>query len=151
MKMRKNRTVRRADRSDSGTLARLAVQMWSDASVPELADSFAELAEKENAACFLMLADGQAVAFAQCGLRYDYVEGTKTSPVGYLEGIFVLPPYRNTGIAAELLSCCEAWAKEKNCTEFASDCELSNTDSLRFHLATGFEEVNRIICFSKPL
>ncbi len=27
------------------------------------------------------------VGFTQCQLRYDYVEGTKTSPVGYLERI----------------------------------------------------------------
>ena len=37
--------------------------------------------------------------------------------------------------------------KEKGCKEFASDCELSNTNSLNFHLAVGFEEVKRIICF----
>ncbi len=33
--------------------------------------------------------------------------------------------------------------------EMASDCELQNTDSLKFHLAMGFEEANRIICFKK--
>lgn len=35
--------------------------------------------------------------------------------------------------------------------EFASDCELSNEDSLLFHRNIGFEEVNRIICFKKDL
>ena len=145
------KTVGRADRSDSGTIARLAAQMWRSASVRELEEEFAKLAGNENAACFLKFADGQPVAFAQCGLRTDYVEGTDTSPVGYLEGIFVLPPYRNRGYAAELLSCCETWAKGKNCTEFASDCELGNDGSLQFHLATGFEEANRIICFKKKL
>ena len=33
----------------------------------------------------------------------------------------------------------------------ASDCELSNEGSLRFHLATGFQEAGRIICFIKQL
>ena len=33
--------------------------------------------------------DGRPAGFAQCQLRRDYVEGTKTSPVGYPEGIFV--------------------------------------------------------------
>ena len=42
-------------------------------------------------------------------------------------------------------------AKEKGCREFASDCELTNTQSLSFHLACGFEEANRIICFTKKL
>lgn len=35
--------------------------------------------------------------------------------------------------------------------EFASDCELDNEDSLKFHLKMGFVEANRIICFTKRL
>jgi aminoglycoside 6'-N-acetyltransferase I len=71
--------------------------------------------------------------------------------VGYLEGIFVSEPYRKKGIARQLLTACEGWAKEKGCTEFASDCELTNIQSLRFHQSIGFEEANRIICFTKKL
>ena len=40
------------------------------------------------------MVDGCAVGFAQCGLRRDYVEGTDSSPVGYLEGIFIKEEYR---------------------------------------------------------
>ena len=79
------------------------------------------------------------------------MEGTDSSPVGYLEGIFVTEGYRQNGFAAELLTECEKWAKEKGCTEFASDCELDNIDSLRFHMAMRFMEANRIICFRKEL
>ena len=39
----------------------------------------------------------------------------------------------------------------KGAEEFASDCELKNTDSLKFHLNIGFKEANRIICFVKNL
>ena len=39
----------------------------------------------------------------------------------------------------------------KKCIEFASDCELTNIESLQFHLAIGFAEANRIICFTKKL
>lgn len=35
--------------------------------------------------------------------------------------------------------------------EFASDCELTNKDSLRFHRGLGFTEANRIICFTKKI
>lgn len=59
--------------------------------------------------------------------------------------------YRLKGIAASLCKECENWAKEMGCTEFASDCELTNTDSLHFHLSIGFREENRIICFKKNL
>ena len=33
----------------------------------------------------------------------------------------------------------------------ASDCELTNTASLNFHLSIDFQEENRIICFKKML
>ena len=89
--------------------------------------------------------------FAQCQLRYDYVEGTETSPVGYLEGVFVDPAYRKQGHGRALVAACEDWARKQGCREFASDCELSNTQSLAFHLASGFREAGRIICFTKPL
>ena len=45
----------------------------------------------------------------------------------------------------------EKWAMEIGCKEFASDCEIDNTESLEFHLAIGFTEANRIICFTKQL
>jgi aminoglycoside 6'-N-acetyltransferase I len=46
---------------------------------------------------------------------------------------------------------CEQWAKEKGCSEFASDCELDNEVSRQFHINLGFNEANRIICFTKKL
>ncbi len=114
-------------------------------------DEFREIVAKEDAVCFIKYVDDKQIAFARGQLRYDYVEGTESSLVGYLEGIFVAEEYRKSGYAAELLGECEKWAKEKGCTEFASDCEFVNEESLKFHLALGFEEANRIICFRKDL
>lgn len=37
----------------------------------------------------------------------------------------------------------------EGCTEFASDCELDNTESSKFHLNLGFEEENRIIALKR--
>ena len=136
---------------DAGVLAALAMQMWTDHEPEELTEEFRELIRNAEAACFLKYDGGKPIAFAQCQLRHDYVEGTEHSPVGYLEGVFVSEAYRRKGCAAALLSECEKWAKEKGCTEFASDCELENADSLSFHMAVGFEEANRIICFRKRL
>lgn len=105
----------------------------------------------DGAQFFLQCCDGVPVGFAQCQLRRDYVEGTDSSPVGYLEGIFVREEYRRRGLARQLLAACEGWARAQGCREFASDCELHNLDSLRFHLGIGFTEANRIICFTKKL
>ena len=146
-----NLTITKARKEDALTVAKLAIQMWEDNVLEELADEFAKMMGSSEAAVFLGIVDGQAIGFAQCQLRHDYVEGTETSPVGYLEGIFVEEAYRRKGFAKQLLAACESWAKEQECTEFASDCELDNTESLKFHLGLGFEEANRVICFTKKL
>lgn len=143
--------IKRAEISNAAAVAELALLLWPEHRLEELTGEFEELISQDEAACFLAYAGDTAVGFAQCQLRHDYVEGTSSSPVGYLEGIFVMPAYQKRGIARILLSSCESWAKEQGCTEFASDCELDNHDSLRFHLSVGFEEANRIICFTKTL
>ena len=143
--------IRNANFDDLPALAVLGIQLWPGHSADELSAEFADILRSSDAAFFLAFSGEKAVGFAQCQLRHDYVEGTESSPVGYLEGIFVRPEHRRRGISAALLSACESWAKEKGCQEFASDCELTNDESLRFHLALGFREANRIICFTKKL
>lgn len=143
--------ITRATIDNAKTVAELAIKMWKSHTIEELTEEFSDYIRKDNCMVVLALLDGHAVGFAQCGLRYDYVEGTDTSPVGYLEGIFVEAHYRKNGLAADMLYACQNWAKEQGCTEFASDCELVNEDSLKFHLKLGFEEANRIICFTKKL
>lgn len=129
----------------------LIIQLWPDNSKDEAREIIKEyLYGKENGA-FIHFVDNQCVGLALCSLRHDYVEGCESSPVGYLEGIVVDKMFRKNGITKALCNKCEQWAKDKGCKEFASDCELTNEDSLRFHLNIGFTEENRIICFKKKI
>ena len=143
--------IKKASASDASEIARLAVLMWNTSTVQELTCEFSDLIRQGKGQLFLKYDQGMLIGFAQCTLRYDFVEGTDSSPVGYLEGIFVKEAFRHKGYARELLSVCEKWAKENGCREFASDCEIDNDGSFRFHIAAGFEEANRIICFTKKL
>ena len=137
--------------ADAADVAALACELWPDHPLEEMGEEFASLLAREDAAVFLYREQGEAVGFAQCQLRHDYVEGTETSPVGYLEGIYVRKGARRQGVARKLLAACEDWAKSKGCAEFDSDCELDKTDSQRFHRAVGFEEANRIVAYVKKL
>ncbi len=143
--------IRRATFEDVSAVTNLALQLWPQNDFSELSEEFSETIFNSDAAFFLAFQGEQPIGFAQCQLRRDYVEGTGSSPVGYLEGIFVTEDFRKNGIARRLLTACESWAKGKGCTEFASDCELINAQSLQFHLSVGFLEANRIICFTKKL
>ena len=139
--------IRKAAKKDIPVLAGLMGLLWPQHTAAEMEMELEETMAQEETAFFLAEESG----FAQCSLRHDYVEGTESSPVGYLEGIYVAETARNRGVARQLVAACENWAKEKGCREFASDCELTNTQSLRFHLSVGFAEANRIICFTKKL
>ena len=149
--------IYKAGEADVHDVASLAVNMWDGQTVDELTETFSNVVRSDNSAIFILSLDSnanalhKAVGFAQCGLRFDYVEGTHSSPVGYLEGIYVEKPYRRQGYAKQLTEKCEQWAKEKGCREFASDCELDNEISLKFHLNAGFSESNRVICFNKQI
>jgi len=82
--------IKRAGTDKAGELAGLAVRMWPDHVPEDLAEEFRRLAMKDDADCFIRYVGDRPAAFAQCQLRRDYVEGTGSSPVGCLEGIFVL-------------------------------------------------------------
>ncbi len=95
--------------------------------------------------------DGVALGFAEAALRRDYVNGCKTSPVAFLEGIFVKPEARGKGIARALVGAVEGWAREQGCSEFASDAPIGNLVSADMHRALGFAETQRVVFFRKVL
>ena len=143
--------IYKASESDIPAIVGMASLLWENTIIEELATEYAGIIHSDECAVFLLKKGNTTAGFAQVQLRHDYVEGTSSSPVGYLEAIFVKSEYRKCGYAKELLKYCELWAAKKGCAEFASDCELTNDISLAFHLNMGFTEANRIICFTKKL
>ena len=130
---------------------KLVMKLWPGHEEAEMLECVQEYVEHEEKTVLLAKEEGLYWGICLVSLRHDYVEGTEGSPVGYLEGIYVEKEHRNLGTARALLKGAQQWAKEKGCREFASDCEMDNTESLAFHLACGFEEANRIICFVKEI
>ena len=75
----------------------------------------------------------------------------QTSPVVFLEGIYVLPADRRSGSARLLCGAIAAWGKSAGCSELASDAPLDNHVSHSFRAALGFEETQRVMFFCKDL
>ena len=88
--------------------------------------------------------------FAEIGVR-KFAEGCHSSPVAYLEGIWIDPDARRTGVASALVRTAKEWARAHGLREFASDCDIKNRESEAFHFAVGFTEVQRSICFRLDL
>jgi len=132
-------------------LTDLAMHLWPDNQRDSLKEDFNKVKELENHKLYLAIKNDEYVGFIHLSLRTDYVEGSNSSPVGYVEGIYVEPGYRNLGISRELIKHGEKWAMTKGCTQMASDIEMDNKDSYAFHLKVGFLEAGRIIAFIKDL
>ena len=145
--------IAEASAEDADAWLELRLALWPGDRRDEFAVEIAKLviSPGETFNVIAYADDGEAMGFAEADLRHDYVEGCVTSPVAFLEGIYVAPTYRRQGVAAALVRAVEDWGRLKGCTEFASDAELSNLDSQSMHRALGFEETNRVVYFRKQI
>lgn len=127
--------------------------LWPEGSAAEHRDEMAAFcANPQRFAQFVARApSGEAMGFVEASLRSDYVNGTDSSPVAFLEGIYVTPPFRGRGAARALVQAVEQWARGLGCSEFASDAALDNQRSHAMHRALGFVETERVVYFRKTL
>ena len=94
--------------------------------------------------------DKRLIGFLEARIR-EVTEDCDTRNVGYVEGWYVEPDFRRTGVGRLLVSHAAQWARAKGCKEMGYDCELENEISLKAHLGLGFEETSRLIHFRKRL
>ena len=125
----------------------LCLALWPDTTEAELIDGYSKHKLKD----FLYYAGNVAIAFISLSLRHEYVFGTETSPVGYVEGIYVAQEHRKAGIGKALINFAKEWAFSQGCNELASDVEFDNEDSQIFHENMGFSEVPRFISYTMNL
>ena len=95
-------------------------------------------------------ADGRVVGFLELDYR-KYAPGCESSPVPFIEGWYVEPALQGRGIGRALVEAAETRASAAGHHEIASDAGLENTNGIAAHLALGYEEVERIVCFRKSL
>jgi aminoglycoside 6'-N-acetyltransferase I len=99
---------------------------------------------------FVAEADGRLVGLLELDYR-KYAPDCRSSPVPFIEGWYVEPAMRGRGIGRALVEAAEAYARAAGYQEIASDTQLENTDGIAAHLALGYEEVERTVCFRRSL
>jgi aminoglycoside 6'-N-acetyltransferase I len=131
----------------------LRLALWPHDTTEELTRQAQELmARKGRAVAFLARApDAQTIGFAEATLRQDWVNGCATSPVVFLEGLYVASAWRRRGAARLLCQTVENWARDLGCSEVGSDTYLDYVESQRMHEALGFEEMERVVCYRKVI
>lgn len=130
----------------------LGKEFWPRHSEADIKKDFKRMLGSKSEQSFLCRNErGYAVGFINVAIRTDYVEGSKTSPVGYLEGIYVKRAYRNQGIAKMLFAAAQKWFAKKKVSEIGSDAVTSNKVSQKFHKSLGFKKGETIIHFIKKV
>jgi aminoglycoside 6'-N-acetyltransferase I len=129
----------------------LRCALWPDEGAAAMArEAPAMLAQPDG--LVLLAREGDAVSgFAEASIRRDYVNGCETSPVAFVEGIYVVPQARGRGVARALIAAVAEWAKSQGLCELASDALLDNEASHAMHQALGFAETERVVYFRKSL
>ena len=81
----------------------------------------------------------------------NYAEGAPDLRAAYVEDLWVEPGHRGKGVATRLLLAVESWAREQAVNWLGSDALIDNEASHAWHRATGFQEIERLVAFGKPL
>lgn len=126
---------------ETGDVLRMMRALWPDCDDREVVDD----------AVFVL--DGGSpplLGFIAIALR-PWAEGCTTTPVAYVEGWWVDAAHRGHGWGRALMEAGETWARDVGASELGSDAQLSNAASIAAHHHIGFDEVERVVAFRKPI
>ena len=137
--------------ADKKDWIRMTRALWPDSSVSDLEKELETILASSRMEILMANSQGQNTGFIFVSQRFEYVMGAETSPVGYIEGLFVEEKWRKKGVARLLVEAAEKWSKERGCKEMGSDTWAWNKSSQEFHKRLGFKEEDTIVHFIKKI
>ena len=144
--------IRPLSENDLSEWLRLRLRLWDELDENGHKREMVDIIENSDSQ-FVAVADvgdGRLAGFLEASIR-SHVEDCDTENVGYLEGWYVDESYRRTGIGSNLVGYAEEWARQKGCSEMASDAEVGNEVSQRAHEHLGYIETSRLVHLKKEL
>ncbi len=124
-------------------------ELWPKAGFDEL-KNVEHLYKGSQFACFFAEHKSQSIGFIELTIR-PYVNGCDSSPVAFVEGIWVDEKFQKHGIGRALIKKAEEWAQSLSVKELASDTRIESEHSIHAHKSWGFEETERVVYFKKTL
>ncbi|HEX8288592.1 MAG TPA: aminoglycoside 6'-N-acetyltransferase [Pyrinomonadaceae bacterium] len=148
----RNFIVRPLREGDIGEWLRLRKMLWDGSTDEEHKAEMLDIYEHTETQLVLVaeVSEGKLAGFLEASIR-PFVEDCHSDHVGYLEGWFVEPQFRRSGVGRQLVSEAEKWARRKGATEMASDAEIGNEMSLKAHQNLGYKETSRLVHLRKDL
>lgn len=113
--------IRHATADDAAGWLRLRDALWpGDPHEADIAAYFAGTLAEPEAVLVAAHEPGVLVAIVELSIRRD-LPGTDGAPTGYVEGLYIEPQQRASGLTRRLLRAARQWAFERGCAFFASD------------------------------
>lgn len=141
--------IREITSKDFPQWIKLRKELWPEASYDEL-KNVEHLFRAQTFACFFAEFGCDLVGFMEIAIR-PYVNGCDTTPVAFVEGIWVDGHSQKRGIGRLFIKTAEDWARKHAVIELASDTRSESTHSIHAHKSWGFEETERVVYFRKKL
>ncbi len=133
--------------ADEAVATAMRQALWPDEDQAELARETLPMLLRHDYAVFGACDEkGNWIGFVEVGQR-DVAESCTTSPVGYVEGLWVDASARRQGVGRALVAAAADWSRSRGYREMASDTNLDNTLSQAVHARLGFAETDRIVTF----
>jgi len=144
--------VRPLEEKDFPEWLRLRKLLWDEVTDEEHGEEMLDIFEHYETQLVLVgeTENNHLVGFLEASIR-PFVEDCVTDHVGYLEGWFVEPEFRQHGVGRELVRAAEKWARGKGCIEMASDSEIGNDLSVKAHSNLGYTETSRLVHWRKEI
>ena len=148
--MSKGLVIRRMTQADKPVWTQMYARLFQSNTLIPLEKEIDRILRDAGSGAFIAEVGNAAAGFAEFAIR-PYANGCHSKPVPFLEGIWVDPDCRKSGIATALVSHLENYLRQLGYEELGSDTQAENAASIRFHGQLGFEETERVVFFRKDI
>ena len=144
--------IRLVEPQDKKQWLQMRMALWPDISEEIHEKEISAMLVDNHFAIFVAQnTDGKLLGFVEISLREDILEGCIRKQIGYIEGWYVEPEKRGSGIGRLLVENAEKWVLDQDIEDMASDTEIDNFESQKAHIALGYREADRLILYRKKL
>jgi aminoglycoside 6'-N-acetyltransferase I len=148
--------IRHATPGDAASWQRLRTGLWPEVPTEAHALHAARFfwSSDRDTACLVAEWEGVVVGFLEvsvCEEREGEGYGAGICHVGHVDGWYVAPEWRGSGVGRALMREGEAWARARRCRAVASDTAVEDVAGHGAYAALGFTPVRRVVRWRRLL